>query len=331
MAENETLEQKWQRLSLEVGTIYDADVILYSGEIEDTTADNLIRIARQNNRRKNVFLMLATRGGSADAAYRIARSLQSHYTKFIIYIYGICKSAGTLVAIGAHEIILSDFGEFGPLDVQLGKKDELFENTSGLNTIQALNSLNNRTLEFFRTILLDLRQGSKGQISTKLASEIATHLSTGVYERIYSQIDPEQLGSLERTINIASEYGERLKSDNVKEGTLAKLVSSYPSHSFVIDIKEAETLFNKVRKPTETEEALAECISFVTRGPANNPFVQKLNVDIAPTEPTNAQNGQTHVEQGATGAREGSNTNGSANLQQTNIRSRGNKTAKPSR
>ena len=117
MSDNETLEQKWQRLSSEVGKTYDADVILYSGDIEDFTVDNLIRIAKRSDRSKNVVLMLATRGGSPDAAYRMARCLQLQYEKFVIYIYGTCKSAGTIVAIGAHEIILSDFGEFGPLDV----------------------------------------------------------------------------------------------------------------------------------------------------------------------------------------------------------------------
>lgn len=333
MPENETFEQKWQRLSLEVGNTYDADVILYSGEIDDATADNLIRIARQDNRRKNVVLMLATRGGSADAAYRIARCLQSQYTKFVIYIYGICKSAGTLIAIGAHEIILSDFGEFGPLDVQLGKRDELFENISGLNTIQALNSLNTRTLDFFRSILLDLRQGSRGQLSTKLASEIASHLSIGVYEKIYSQIDPVQLGSIERSINIASDYGKRLQSENVKPETVERLVSGYSSHSFVIDLKEAQTLFMNVRKPSKIEEELAEFISFVTRDPASKPFVQKLNIDLAPTETANAQSSQTQPEQSTTETRQGSSTNnGFSDSPQTKpvLRSRANKIVKPS-
>jgi ClpP class serine protease len=218
MTENETWEQRWQRLSSEIGNTYEADVILYCGDIEDSTADNLTRITKQADRKPNVFLMLATRGGSPDAAYRIARSLQGQYEKFIIYIYGMCKSAGTLVSIGADEIILSDFGEFGPLDVQLGKKDELFESISGLNITQALNSLNTRALDFFKTILLDLRQASKGQISTKLASDISSSLTIGVYGTIYSQIDPVQLGSIERAINIASDYGNRLKSANVKTG-----------------------------------------------------------------------------------------------------------------
>ena len=55
---------------------------------------------------------------------------------------------------------------------------------------------------------------------------------------------------------IAHDYGERLSTDNVKPEALNQLVAGYPSHSFVIDRKEAETLFRRVRRPTDEEKAL---------------------------------------------------------------------------
>ena len=277
MSGNESVEQKAERLANEIGEINDADVIIFSGTIDSSSADRLIQVVKENERRTNVILMLTTRGGSPDAAYRIARCLQKYYKKLILYIYGRCKSAGTLVCLVADELILSDYGEIGPLDIQLDKKDELFENTSGLNITQALSSLNERTLYFFREVLVDLRSGSKGQISTKLASQIATNVSIGVYAKIYEQIDPSQLGSIERAINIAHDYGERLKSRNVKDDTLNKLVTGYSSHSFVIDNKEAKELFNTVREPTNQEEELGICIYFFTRDEIDDQFVFKLN------------------------------------------------------
>jgi hypothetical protein len=116
-----------------------------------------------------------------------------------------------LVAVGVDEIVLSDFGEFGPLDVQIGKKDELFDSTSGLDLTQGMLSLNLRAYEYFRDALVGIRQGTRGQVSTKLAAEIATNLAVGVYGRIYEQIDPVQLGSIERAMKIAVKYGEKLK------------------------------------------------------------------------------------------------------------------------
>lgn len=303
----ETHEQRWKRLAQEVGAKYKADVILYSGDIQDSIADELIKLVKTPARRQNVFVMLATRGGSPDAAYRMARVIKRHYGKFILYIYGMCKSAGTLVAVGADELILSDFGEFGPLDIQLGKPDELFETVSGLNITQALNSLNARALEVFRATIVDLKSGGRGQLSTRLAGDIATNFATGLHDKIYAQIDPAQLGAVERSITIASDYGKRLsaKTQNVKRGTIDKLVNGYPSHSFVIDLDEARELFNEVRTPDTIEEELAECISWVTRDPASQAFVQKLNSDPEGQHNGQEQQSASAPDQGTGGAAAG--------------------------
>jgi hypothetical protein len=65
------------------------------------------------------------------------------------------------------------------------------------------------------------------------------------------------LGEHQRAIQIGMDYGERLnlKSNSLKSEALAKLVSNYPSHSFVIDRKEARELFQSVKSP-EKEEVL---------------------------------------------------------------------------
>lgn len=292
--------EKWAELARKIGDARNADIILYSGAIEDDNVDELIRIVKRSTgstpRRPNVILLLATRGGSADAAFRLARCLQNRYKHFTLFVYGRCKSAGTLVAIGAHELVLADFGEFGPLDVQLGKNDELFEEVSGLNITQALNSLNTRTHNYFTEILLTVRSGSRGQISTKLAADIASRLAIGVYERIYSQIDPGQLGAMERAMHIASDYGERLKSPNVKPGTIDRLISGYPTHAFVIDLKEAKTLFHKVRNADRTEEQLGDCIDHIVRDQTDTALVHLLNAPEEVSDETTAADAEPSSE-----------------------------------
>jgi hypothetical protein len=51
--------------------------------------------------------------GWDDAAYRIARALRHNYEKLHIFIPRECKSAGTLLLIGATSLIISE--EFSPL------------------------------------------------------------------------------------------------------------------------------------------------------------------------------------------------------------------------
>jgi len=301
MAEQKEEDQQWEILARQVGETHGADVLLFSGRIDEENVDEFINVVKRAKRRANVFLMLTTRGGSPDAAFRMARCLQRMYTKFTLCVYGRCKSAGTLIAVGAHELVLADFGELGPLDVQLGKNDEIFEEVSGLNITQALNSLNTRTHAFFTEVLVTIRQGSRAQVSTKLAAEIATGLAVGTYGKIFSQVDPGQLGAIERAIHIASDYGDRLKSTNVKQGTIDKLISGYSTHGFVIDLQEAKSLFNVVRETDKIEEDLGECIAHVTRDQTDKSLVLLLNPWREPkneTQPTDSDSGAKGEEPG---------------------------------
>src|SRR5262245_34280210 len=98
MSSEPNFQKKIDDLANKVADAHNADVILYSGEIESPGADRIIKIARGDKRRENVLVILTTRGGSPDAAYRLARCLKRYYKKLILFIYGKCKSAGTLIA-----------------------------------------------------------------------------------------------------------------------------------------------------------------------------------------------------------------------------------------
>ena len=130
----------------EVAEQLDADVIYFEGSISQILAHRIISECNARRRRTNVLFIMVTLGGDPNAAYRIARCLQMNYTKFLFYAPFHCKSAGTLVATGAHELVISNQGELGPLDVQLSKKDELVERQSGLTVTDTLNSLQDKAL-----------------------------------------------------------------------------------------------------------------------------------------------------------------------------------------
>ena len=106
-------------------------------------------------------------GGDADPAYRIARCLQTKYERFLFYVSGYCKSAGTLVAIRAHQLIVSDHGELGPLDVQMSKKDELWETQSGLTVMDTLTMLQDNAFRAFETFFLTLMRNSGGAVTLR--------------------------------------------------------------------------------------------------------------------------------------------------------------------
>jgi hypothetical protein len=185
-----TEELLWKEPAEAVAERLDADILLVNSGMGRPTDQAIIDACRIRRRRPNVLLMLITTGGDADAAYRIARALQRYYDRFIAYLPGYCKSAGTLVATGAHELVFGDHGELGPLDVQMRKADELFETSSGLTVMEAMNTLENTAYRMLETCFLRIKAGSSGQITFKTATDVAVAMVTGLLEPLYRQIDP---------------------------------------------------------------------------------------------------------------------------------------------
>jgi len=245
----------------DVSEAHDADILYFCGDIEKDYADKLIAVCRDSQHR-NVLFFLTTLGGDPDAAYRIARFLKETYEKFTIYIDTLCKSAGTLITLGADKIIMSDTAELGPLDVQILKTDELNQRNSVLDLMIAFDYLQSFSLDTLEETIMRLVENSEGQISTKSALEVASHVATNLFAPIYAQINPTTLGSNQRSVQIASKYGERLNRGNLQADALKLLVAGYPSHSFVIDRQEArEKLFEVVQNASKTEERLAKYLS----------------------------------------------------------------------
>ena len=187
-----------------------ADVYYFSGTLSRRTDGFLREVSERSRRHDRCVLVLTTTGGDADAAYLIARFLRGVYKSVTACVFGYCKSAGTLLALGCHEVAMGLRGEFGPLDVQVSEKDELARFGSGLEIVTSLNFLTATAFASFERYLVTTVQRSGGQISTKTAAEIATNLTVGLMAPIAGQIDPIRLGREQRAMEIASAYAERL-------------------------------------------------------------------------------------------------------------------------
>jgi hypothetical protein len=232
----------------------DTKVVIFSGQIDSDTDKDVIRFLEEEAVGERLLFIITTPGGDADAAYKIARYCKSAYKLFSLGVFSECKSAGTLLALGAQELIISKKGELGPLDVQMYRPDEFMQLSSGLNISQALDYLSEKTFESWESIFLQIRQHSQGVITTKTAAEIACSIVTGLYSPISSKIDPQSFGEMQRSLRIATEYGKRL---GVKESVVEHLCKNYPAHSFVIDLQEAKDLLGDiVREPTAFEEMI---------------------------------------------------------------------------
>ena len=286
--EEETLAEKAERLATVVAEDLDADIYLFSGPIRRPLDASCIEACMQPNRRGNAFLIISTYGGDPDAAYRIARSFHRSYKSLTVCINGDCASAGTLIALGATELVLSDYAVLGPLDMQIAKADELWVMSSGLTGQTALDAIRQSAFETFEQTLIQLKQDLPNQVSLRTSMDVAVRLTTGLFEQVYAQVDPFKLGEDRRALEVAEHYGKRLakRSANLKPETLQNLLVRYPSHSFVIDREEAKELFHRVREPSQNEVALLDMWPLFSRRPSENPIFTLLST-VKKTEDNN--------------------------------------------
>ena len=257
----------------------------------------VIDICATRQRRKKIILILVTEGGDADPAYRVARCLQDYYTYFSLFVSGYCKSAGTLVALGAHELIFSDKGELGPLDVQMSKEDELGATRSGLTVLSALSTMQIKAYEAFEYFLLETKKRSAGFITTRTAIRVATDLAGSLFAPIYEHVDSMHIGEAGRSLKIAHKYGEILckRSQNCQRNALDQLTTNYPSHGFIIDRLQAENLFNNVREPSVEETNLAILLGAAACDPLPQAgLLSFLNSDKNTSSETNDDLEQNH-------------------------------------
>lgn len=67
-----------------------------------------------------IKLVLSTKGGSLVACEKIMKRLKKHPAGYTAYIADECYSAGTILALGAKEIIMGEFSYIGKIDPQHG-------------------------------------------------------------------------------------------------------------------------------------------------------------------------------------------------------------------
>lgn len=74
---------------------------------------------------QDLHLMLVSPGGDGEVAVRLVRSAQSRCRRLTVIVPDFAKSAATLLALGAHEILMGPTSDLGPVDPQFEIGDEL--------------------------------------------------------------------------------------------------------------------------------------------------------------------------------------------------------------
>lgn len=214
--------------------------------------------ASPESRKERAVLTLVTYGGIANDAYRIGRFLQMAFSeRLFVHVPTVCASAGTLLVCAGSELIISPLSELGPLDAQILKSDELRARRSGLVLRSIFENLGQHSFELYAKLVENIIDHSGGSIKYRTAAQIAGEMVVGLVGGLYEQISPEQVGEDYRYLSVAVDYGKRLaeKGKNIDEAGVTSLVYEFPAHDFIIDFREAVSLFKRVRVPSGVLQA----------------------------------------------------------------------------
>lgn len=108
-----------ERLS-DLAALHGSHAVVYHGMIDHDAPRVLYEHLRRLGRVPRLDLVIATNGGTATAARRLALLLHDYTDRLTVLVPHRARSAGTLLCLGAHELVLGPLAELSPLDPQIG-------------------------------------------------------------------------------------------------------------------------------------------------------------------------------------------------------------------
>jgi hypothetical protein len=154
---------------------------------------------------KQIVLLIDSSGGSAKSAYQLATFFRHYCGRFVALVPRSAKSAATLLAIGADEIILGNYGELGPVDAQVRDRNEYVPALDRVKTLERLHASALEALD--RTMaLLTLRSGEDVDKLLPRALDFAARLS----QPYLQETDMVDYTRMSRVLKIGEDYASRL-------------------------------------------------------------------------------------------------------------------------
>jgi len=201
----------------------------------------------------NIDFFVYTRGGEMVVPIRIVKLIRNYCKKFGILIPFRAHSAGTLIALGADEIIMTKLGELTPVDPRTRHP---FNPIDGKNILEI-------SVEDITSYLLLAKE--KGNVSRKRMHDIYNNLTKHSYSDP-KHLHPLALGNVYRAQRMIRDLSKKLLNLHTVTGNFKKrkivkkivneITSDICIHNYPIYRDEAKDLGLNVILPNEELEKL---------------------------------------------------------------------------
>lgn len=158
--------------------------------IDINDSEEVLRVIQTTDEDIPLDIILHTPGGLVLAALQIARAIQSHKGKVTVFVPHYAMSGGTLIALAADEIVMSQHAVLGPVDPQIGQ----YPAASFLKVVEQkpVSEIDDQTLilaDISRKAIQQLEREVFGLLKKHMAEEaarsLAAKLATGTWTHDY--------------------------------------------------------------------------------------------------------------------------------------------------
>jgi ClpP class serine protease len=158
--------------------------------IDINDSEEVLRAIQMTGDDVPLDIVLHTPGGLVLAALQIAKAVRGHSSKVTVFVPHYAMSGGTLIALAADEIVMSNHAVLGPIDPQVGETPA----ASLLKVVEQkpISEIDDKTLihaDVGRKAITQVKQAAGDLLRRRLPPEkadaLAEKLSTGTWTHDY--------------------------------------------------------------------------------------------------------------------------------------------------
>lgn len=262
----ETIVKERKEQLKKISAIRKRDILVYASNFNKGNAPTGIDISDilpfqdqlSNIKSENIDIIIETPGGLAEVVEDFVNLIRAKHKKVGIIIPGTAKSAGTIFAMAADEILMGDMSALGPIDAQIlsnGKRFSAEAFIQGLEKIKKDSNENKRIELAYIPMLQHLSPGeiqnceNAQQFSQKLVKDWLVKYKFSTWEKHKNGSEVK----LEEKEKRAEEIAEKLAKH-----------SDWLTHSRSIYIKDLEDMKLKITDYTKNIELNDAIIRYYT-------------------------------------------------------------------
>lgn len=217
-------------------------VILYHGTLHNDASAPLYELIRNlKSGTRSVDLVLSCPGGLVNSARRIALLLHQYVDNLNILVPFRARSAGTLLCLAAHELIMTTVAELGPIDTHISAQGVVPPDSPQLISAEEILAFRELSEKWFQI------SGEEEKFK--------------VFALLAQRIFPTTLGDFYRARQLIHQTANELiayQLPNVdqqrREQIVTQLISGYYSHDYPITREDAQALGLRVKFASDQEE-----------------------------------------------------------------------------